>query len=187
VADASRTVVQLGEKLDDDRLAAEFGGISGETMDAIPYEQTAAVEVYADVRFRGQSHELSVRVQRPSRAHIAERFVEAYRARYGPPPGERAIEIVTLRARRIGHRPELELPSIVREGTEALPTRVQIVDLEGIPVEARAITRAGLLALGPADGPILVIDPEATALIPAGWSAVASENGSIVVERRAAS
>src|SRR5207237_892548 len=32
IADAARTVVQLGEALEDDRLAAEFGMVSAETM-----------------------------------------------------------------------------------------------------------------------------------------------------------
>src|SRR5207248_10548996 len=58
VADASKTVVHLGEQLDDARLAAEFGLVSGQTMEVIPYDQTDAVEAFADVRFRGQSHEV---------------------------------------------------------------------------------------------------------------------------------
>ena len=66
VADASQTVVHLGDKLDDARLAAEYTRLSGITMDHVPYEQTESVEAWADVRFRGQSHELKVRTQRPS-------------------------------------------------------------------------------------------------------------------------
>src|SRR2546429_5882994 len=37
VAEASKTVVQLGDELDDARLAAEYGLGSGRTMEAVPY------------------------------------------------------------------------------------------------------------------------------------------------------
>ncbi len=181
VGDVSKTVVHLGEQLDDDRLAAEFGGLSGQTMDVIPYEQTAAVEVFADVRFKGQSHELNVRVHRPSREHIAERFLEAYRERYGEPPGGKAIEVVTLRVRRIGRVAELKLPKLEPGGEEAIA--VEIVGRDGMASTARAMTRRTLLPLGNTDGPLLIIDAEATSLIPTGWSATASENGSVIADR----
>ena len=183
VADASKTVVHLGEQLDDARLAAEFGGISGQTMDVIGYEQTAAVAAFADVRFAGQSHELSVRVSRPTWDHIQDQFLTAYRDRYGTPPANRKIEIVTLRARRIGHVPELKLPRLYATPDSA-PIECQLIDSDGETSGAMALTRAALFSRGQTDGPVLIIDPEATCFIPRGWCVEAWENGSVVAERR---
>jgi N-methylhydantoinase A len=182
VADASRTVVHLGSALDDARLAAEFGAISGQTMDVIPYEQTASIEAWADVRFKGQSHELTVKVERPANDHIAGQFAEAYRTRYGQIP-ERQIEIVTLRVRRFGRVPELKLPGIPRDnaGEEAAPAR--LIDSTGHEHVARALTRSGLLASGQTSGPLLVIDPEATTFVPPHWGARTFEDGGVILEK----
>jgi len=183
VADASKTVVHLGDQLDDARLAAEFGGISGQTMDVIGYEHTAAVEAFADVRFAGQSHELSVRVFRPSWEHISEQFLTAYSERYGPPPTGRKIEIVTLRARRIGHVPELKLPTLY-SSPDGGTRECALVESDGDSSSALALTRSALLSMGATEGPVLIIDPEATCFIPRGWCVEAWENGSVVAERK---
>jgi len=150
-------------------------------MDVISFEQTAAVEVYADVRFAGQSHELSVRVHRPGRDHIAGQCLEAYRERYGEPPTKRRIEIVTLRARRIGRAAEMTLPRIAT-GTDSAVT-CQIIERDGESKAAQAFTRSVLLATGLASGPVLIIDPEATCFVPRGWSVVAREDGSVIADR----
>jgi N-methylhydantoinase A len=180
VADASRTVVHLGDALDDARLAAEFGAISGQTMDVIPYDQTAAVEAWADVRFKGQSHELTIRIERPTREHIAGKFATAYRARYGQFPENRAVEIVTLRVRRFGPVPELTLPSI--QVGRIVADEIRLIALNGHESSARAVTRGVLLGLQRLSGPALIIDPEATTFVPAGWTAAASANGSVLLE-----
>ena len=74
--DASRTVLHLARsgELDDDRLYAEFGRLSAETMDAVPAEATARTEASADVRYAGQTHTLTVGLDRPSLARLRERF-----------------------------------------------------------------------------------------------------------------
>jgi N-methylhydantoinase A len=203
VADASRTVVHLGAALDDARLAAEFGNLSGQTMDVVPYDQTASVEAWADVRFKGQSHELTVRVDRPTSANIAEQFTAAYRARYGQVPENRPIEIVTLRVRRFGKIPELRLPKLRAQGAypgeappssprlnslaegkgEGEPALTHLINSTGQQATARVFTRAALLASGRSPGPLLIIDPEATTFVPDGWSASASQEGSAILER----
>ncbi|HET6251337.1 MAG TPA: hydantoinase/oxoprolinase family protein [Tepidisphaeraceae bacterium] len=182
VADASRTVVHLGAILDDERLVAEFGSLSGQTIDVIPYEQTDRVEVFADVRFRGQSHEIKVKIDRPNLSHIAERFTAAYRALYGGVPQGRAIEVVTLRVRRYGHAPPLRLPAIVAmEARENIAC--DVVGDDGSTWRARLIARNELPVSAAMPGPLLLIDPEATTLIPPAWRATMSENGSVTLER----
>jgi N-methylhydantoinase A len=181
VVDVSQTVVHLRDRLDDARIAAECGRLNLAASERLANEETAAVEVYADVRFRGQSHELKVRVTRPSVAAIEEAFLDAYGASYGRVPEGREIEIVTLRLRRVGHAPEVALPSL-----EALPARergtASLVDATGTRRSAPTVSRHALLgAIVP--GPLLVIDPEATTYVPPDWSASGRGDGTVILER----
>ena len=197
VAEASKTVVQLGDELDDARLAAEYGLVSGKTMDVIPYEKTAAVEAWADVRFKGQSHELKIRVSRPTRQEIAAKFEEAYRRQYGRLPAGREVEVVTIRVRRIGRGVELELPRLRRGGTGVSPVKINhgtsassveprdahatSIAADGSEIQTPVYSRGTLLDAGDVSGPFLLIDAEATAYVPAGWRGAAQENGSVIL------
>jgi N-methylhydantoinase A len=181
VADGSKTVVHLRDQIDDARLAAEFGGLSGQTMDAIPYDQTASVEAHADVRFRGQSYELKVRVQRPTLEHIRDEFLRAYVQAYGQAPAGREIEIVTLRVRRTARHEVLELPKL--DANASSPVVAQLVDETGESRPVSVLARPALLASGRTPGPLLLIDPHATTYVPHGWEAEAADNGSVVLTR----
>jgi N-methylhydantoinase A len=183
-ADASRTVIHLGAALDDNRLIAELGSINGLTCEVIPDEQTDRVEAYADVRFRGQSHEVKVKLDRPKLQHVAERFVEAYRALYGNVPEGRPIEVVTLRMRRYGRTVGLQLPALVRDGRRE-DVAIELFDSDGAMQQARAMKRSDLPVLTATPGPFLLIDPEASTLVPRGWAATVSDNGSVTMERTA--
>jgi N-methylhydantoinase A len=180
VVDVSQTVVHLGEQLDDARVAAECGRLNLLASERIPNEQTAAVEVYADVRFRGQSHELKVRVQRPQLATIEAAFREAYITQFGRCPEGRTIEVVTLRLRRVGHVPEVSLPAVT---SSAARRDVRLIDGRGREVAAVAVGR-GTLAGSSLPGPLLLIDAEATTLVPEGWTAAGDPHGWVVVTRR---
>jgi N-methylhydantoinase A len=181
VADASQTVVHLGDKLDDHRLAAEYTRISGMTLEHVPYEQTAAVEPSADVRFRGQSHELNVRIDRPSLEAISDAFRAAYARQYGFLPEGRAIEVVTVRVRRTGKRPPLALPPLQRPDVDDAG-EADLVTLSGENSRCPVLTRAGVLTRVTVAGPALVLDAEATTYVPPGWAARAMENGTVVIE-----
>jgi N-methylhydantoinase A len=181
VAEASKTVVQLGADLDDARLAAEYGQVSGRTMEVIPYERTASVEAWADVRFKGQSHELQVRIGRPSWEEIEAKFKAAYEANYGRAPTDRPVEIVTVRVRRIGRGVDVRLPAldVSHAPISARETRLFVSETREAP--ARVFSRADLLRNGAAVGPMLLIDPEATAYVPPNWRAEARDDGAVIL------
>jgi N-methylhydantoinase A len=61
----------------------------------------------ADLRYRGQSFELTV----PLGGDLAERFHRAHRERYGYADRAREIELVAVRTAEVEPGPELELPS----------------------------------------------------------------------------
>jgi N-methylhydantoinase A len=181
IVDVSKTVLHLGEELDDSRLPAEFGYLSGLTADRIPPERTGGVEVFADVRFAGQSHELTVPVTAPMLENIEASFFNAYRQRYGELPSNGRMEVVTLRIRRTARRAALTLPAVA--GAAPVRERVRLIDAGGTAREADALNRAALLAAGATVGPILLIDPEATAFVPEGWTAAADPAGAVLLTR----
>ena len=94
--EAWKIVLSLGDGLDDSRLIAEFGSLSGLTSDQIPIDQTASVEAYADVRRMGAVENTTIRVEEPTLDHIHSRFA----ALSNTPSKEKSIEIVILRVRR---------------------------------------------------------------------------------------
>ncbi|HEX8913059.1 MAG TPA: hydantoinase/oxoprolinase family protein [Humisphaera sp.] len=167
VADASKTVLHLGDGLDDHRLYAEFGHLNMLASEKVPAEQLAAVEAYADLRFAGQSYELTVRAMGADRERIEQAFLEAYAERYGTVPEGRPIEIVTLRLRRIGRVAAVELPEITPEAGGA----------DGV------VTRRELLRRGPTAGPFLLVDDEATTYVPIDWTAACDARGIVVLSR----
>jgi N-methylhydantoinase A len=181
VTDASQTVVHLGEGLDDHRLVAEYGRLAARTSDVIPYERTAATEAFADVRFRGQSYELTVRVVRPSVEHVREQFLAAYAVQYGRAPEGREIEIVTVRFRRYGRGVEVALPPLSSEASSR--RSVKLIDERGDEVSATCLDRAGLLGVGELRGPALLIDSHATTYVPRGWVARARGDGIVFLTR----
>jgi N-methylhydantoinase A/oxoprolinase/acetone carboxylase beta subunit len=107
-----------------------------------------------DVRYRGQSHELTIRGAGPDPAAVREAFEAAHEERYGyrDPGGD--IEVVTIRV------------------SEVEP---------GPPVEFEAPSAGG----GRIEGPVVVALPEATLVVPEGWSGEADATGTIVLERAA--
>lgn len=145
-------------------------------------EETAAVEVYADVRFRGQSHELTIRVHPPRWAAIDEAFRANYEARYGRSPHGRVAELVTLRLRRIGRAPEVSLPELSTPETHSLGT-VTLLDASGASRAAPAVTRSALAAGSVVNGPMLIVDPEATTYLPPDWAVRGRPDGTVVLAR----
>jgi N-methylhydantoinase A len=182
VADASRTVAHLREALDDDRLAAEFGALSELTLRQIPYEQTALTEAYVDARFYGQSHELKVRIARPGRAEIERAFIAEYQRMYGNLPGNRQVEIVTLRVRRIGRASQVRLPDL--SPAAARQQSATIVTGDGRPVRAPALTRSALPGAARRSGPLLIVDPDATTYLPPGWCVSLLPGGTLILEQQ---
>jgi N-methylhydantoinase A len=184
VVDVAHTVVHLGTQLTDADIEAEFLRLSHDAETSLPPSQTALVEYFADVRFRGQSHELKVAVEGMTVADISRRFYGAYRTAYGRPPSGRAIEIVTLRVRRIGRAPKVTLPRVEAQVPPHAVVRVaEVIDSHGKSFHAAVLTRGQMAWAGKSPGPALLIDPEATTFIPDSWMARAQDDGSVIIER----
>jgi N-methylhydantoinase A len=130
--DHARTVFLHGDDLTADALAVQDG------------------EAAYDVRYRGQSFELTVRDVEADPAAVREAFEAIHEERYGYKDPEGEIEVVTIRERHSEPGPDVEF-----EGDEA-------EDVEG---------------------PTVVRLPEATLVVPEGWSGTTDRTGTIVLER----
>ncbi len=137
-ADAQRTVLgrdDVGVDALRDEVGAALGG-------------EPEIEVAWDLRYRGQSHELTVRGA--ERDELRERFEALHEERYGHRDPDGDVELVTVRV------------------TGRLPAAA--VDF-GAPAGEEV------------EGPTVVALPEATLVVPEGWSGTTDDTGTLVLER----
>jgi N-methylhydantoinase A len=175
--DSARTVMLSGEGLTAERIAEEVGMLieaAGEGMSGA--EPRASFEM----RYAGQAFELSVPGSpKPDPAELAERFAEAHEERYGYRDPEGVVELVNVRLAMVepGQQPE---PVAAGSGEPAESTRPARFGGEWIEATVlRGEPPAGLRETGP-----LVFElPEATLVLPPGWSAEVDEAGTIVAAK----
>jgi N-methylhydantoinase A len=140
------------------------------------------VRAHADVRYRGQSHEIPV-TYRPGEgwARLATRFHRAHRQRNGfDRPGD-PIEVVTVRAEAVGS-PALrweDLPSPRPQGEPSRGGR-EVLTAEG-SVEAAVWWRPALAPGQEVLGPAVVEEPDATTWLAPGERAVVHPGGALEV------
>ena len=142
----------------------------------------AEIEVVYELRYRGQAFELPVPgPPGPDPAQLAEDFAAEHEARYGYRDPEGELELVTIRVSAVEPGPEprpraaaggnlVEGERDARFGGSWVGTRV----LRGDP-------GAGVRA----EGPCVFELPEATLVLPPGWTASVDETGTITADARA--
>jgi N-methylhydantoinase A len=143
-----------------------------------------AIATQVDVRYVGQSHELSIPYEPTAPVEsIATAFHRFHRERNGFARPTDPIEIVTVRAVAQG-QPALgwdELPE-PDSAMGAVPVRREITAADGT-IHSAAVYQSD--ALGPGtriDGPAVIEDAEATTYLgPEDWATIAA-NGALVIE-----
>ena len=134
----------------------------------------------ADVRYRGQAHELRVAIDRPAPDAIADAFHAAHEREYGFATPERAVELVALRCRAEGAARPVPEAGWEPDGGEG--ERIPITLPGG--VDAVHASRTTLAAGATLDGPAVITQPDATTYIPRDWSASVDDAGNLVVTPR---
>jgi N-methylhydantoinase A len=129
----------------------------------------AKLERFTDVRYEGQSYEITI----PSGGN----FHHAHDKLYGYASPERRVEIVALRVRATEktRRIEWDPPKAVRGEPE-----LRRIKLESgwVPVN---VYERGHASKKPVGGPALFADYGATTYVPPGWTARCDEAGSLVL------
>ena len=146
------------------------------------------IERWAEVRYRGQSHEVPLPVARGAARSLAARFHREHARRYGFADPARAVEVVTVEARgatpdawaavgtALARRPG---PS-PRRGAAPGRTRVRH---GGRWLAATVWERAVLPARFATRGPAIVLEEGATLWIAPGWRARLHAGGTLMLER----
>jgi N-methylhydantoinase A len=202
--DASSTVMLAGASLTSASIAGELGRLI-ERAAAELGEPAARIDVRYELRYRGQSFELTVDGELdPGDAlgggvvlandalaasehalldpvRIVEAFQEAHEQRYGYRDERAEVELVNVRVSVFGERPALSLKGATVEPPSRGSAHV-VFDGEWVQAELwRGELPPGARVLGPA----LCALPESTLLVPPGWSGVVDEYGTVVLERGA--
>ena len=150
------------------------------------YEEDVRIEYAADLRYRGQSHELTVGLPGyDSAAAIREAFQAAHEERFGFRDEARDVELVTARvkARARGHDqpPQADEPA---SGPAASAESEHDVMWDRLR-PTRFINRAAIGGrIGERiEGPAVITQVDATTLVPPGWAARPLPSSALLLER----
>jgi N-methylhydantoinase A len=181
-ATEQRTVLLAGDELTDDALAGardELADAARATLGA----QDVRVELAHDIRYRGQAHELTVRdLAQPELGALREAFEALHEERYGYRDDGTPVELVTIRATASVAGPELDLAAGDSAAQWERSRREVVFDGERHDAEIlRGEPAPGERVAGPAVCEL----PEATLVVPPGWSGTVDEAGTLVLEREA--
>jgi N-methylhydantoinase A len=145
-----------------------------------------------DLRYHGQSHELSVSVPAgpltPQHLHdLQEQFHAAHARAYGYDAREDAVELVNIRLTAVGISPKPRFPTLSQgsaEITQAVKAKrpVWFSDTASF-LDCTVIDRALLLYGNVVHGPAVVEELDATTLIHPGYQATVDQHGNLVVRR----
>ena len=132
---------------------------------AFPEHDAPVERRTADVRYVGQSHELSIEAD----TRLVERFHAAHETAYGYCDRARAVEVVNLRLAAVHPSPRpLTLLPPDRQSARPAPVRI-----------AREAIDGALL------GPIVITETTSTTVVPAGWRCDVLADGTLRLEREA--
>jgi N-methylhydantoinase A len=209
--DVARTVMLAGASLSPERLAAERVDLISAACAALA-SAPARLRIRHELRYHGQSFELPVEEEidllgrggDPSALEtealgpeeLREAFARAHEQRYGYRDEDAEVELVNLRCSAWGPAPPLpaalagagpdaagpDAPGAGAAGAPAPAAETRPVVFDGQALEASVL--AGAPAPGAQlRGPAICALPEATLLIPPGWSGECDEHGTIHLRR----
>jgi N-methylhydantoinase A len=148
------------------------------------------LERWAEVRYRGQSHEVPLRVPAGAIHAVAARFHREHARRFGFAEAARPVEVVTVEVRGAAPDGWKEVAAAMRRergprpagGGGGRPARARVRH-GGRWLSAAVWERAALPARFARRGPAIVLEDGATLWIPPGWAARLHASGTLVLER----
>ena len=178
--DAVRTYQRPLSPVDPDDVDAVYADLSDELLSEVSDRDAASVRCAADLRYAGQSFELTVDVERPfDPAAAGEAFAAAHESAYG----YRADEPVTLVNCRATATVLRDAPSFeyAADGDPRKGTREAAFGDEG--VHETAVYDRGRLPPGETiAGPAVVEGDESTAVVPPAWNVWVRSDGALIAE-----
>jgi N-methylhydantoinase A len=157
-----------------------YATLSESVLDETDAQESATVERGADLRYAGQSHELTVSVPEAfDAATVRERFEAAHERARGYRLDDEPVELVTL---RVTATVEGDQPNISHEGTDNAQTGEREAFFDGAFRETAVYDRERLAAGTTIDGPAICEGGESTVVVPPEWTASVDDRGTLRLE-----
>ena len=191
--DYSQTVLYTQGQVTAERLGQGFAALRARALTELREEgvprRRVRLQPLLDVRYVGQSYELTVDCPRlgPTVADVAARaFHAAHLQRFGYADARAPIEVVNLRLKAVGlsalEQPDVSPPDAGESATGALVAEDTVVFEDG-PRRTPILRRASLPAGAVVAGPAVVLQMDATTVVPPGWAATVDSYGNLVITR----
>ena len=144
------------------------------------YTQRLRVEWSADLRYQGQSHELTVALRRPlTGAKIRVALERAHRERFGYADPTRGIELVVARVKaRVRGQSSIGASAAPATSDQAAAIKRNVIwdrSRRTRIVPRAAVGRRGIV------GPAILTQLDTTTLVPPGWRARPAEGGHLIL------
>jgi N-methylhydantoinase A len=141
-----------------------------------------------DLRYFGQSYELSVDVDRPMDQEALRRGVESFHGRheeiYGYSAPSEPVEIVNIRFRAVGVIPKPRLKENDSRGGEATPIGRRLVYFGGDSWKETPVYHRGGVPPGSGfEGPAIIEQYDATTVVYPGWDVTIDAFGILRLKR----
>ncbi len=188
VKDYSQHVMERLDRLTAPALDAIFAPLAERAIAEMVAEGIASQEILLeralDMRYVGQSHELTV--AEPHDEDWAAAFHAAHDQRYGHRHDDEPVEVVTIRVKAIGRGPKPEFQMLPNAGPDSRPaqigeSRVWFSQAGPIPSSLydRDLLRAGNRLMGPA----VIFQMDATTVVAPNWQAEVDPWGNLLLTR----
>jgi N-methylhydantoinase A/oxoprolinase/acetone carboxylase beta subunit len=197
--DQIRTAFQPSTDLDLARLNADLEAAEAEITAQFEADGVAAAEVRfvrtGDLRYLGQGYELQVplpagTLDEAAMAGVIDAFHAQHEAEYGHRFEGKTVEIVNLRIAGVGRGDKVAAPPALEGGdlasAEVHRSECLFRSETGLQRLATPLLERDRLPVDrPFDGPAIVLQADATTVVPPGWRAVAEARGNLVLSRSA--
>ena len=178
--DAVRTYRTTLADADSESIEDVLADLAEETRADLRDPDAAAISREADLRYAGQSFELSVAVgDEFDPAEIAERFHEVHETASGYRMDEE-VELVGLRVQATVER---ETPAVAYEGAGEAHVGEREATFRGEVHETPVFRREALAAGRELAGPVVCEQDDSTVVVPPEWRAEVQTDGTLALER----
>ena len=179
--DTLRTVQTPLAAADPAALDEQFAQLAATVRADASDPDAARITRAADLRYAGQSHELTVEVPDHFDAEtVAERFEQAHDRARGYHLGDEPIQVVTLRVRATIPGRE---PRISHEGYGDARAGQREAYFGDESHETPVYDRERLAVGTSRDGPAIIEGGESTVVVPPAWETTVDDRGTLVMER----
>jgi N-methylhydantoinase A len=184
IRDYSRTHLRKTAAVSREDIDSFFAPLAEQALTGMGKEGVPAgdirVERFLDMRYRGQSYEITV----PYDGDFEREFHREHQRMYGYQDPERETEIVNVRVRAVGTvgKPVFPERELSGEDPSAAFLESRILVGNGEEREADVYRRDGLAPGNLVTGPAIVVEFSSTVYIASGWECRVDRRGNLFLE-----